>query len=389
MSFGVYIHFPYCLARCPYCDFAIHARPRIPHREYLAAVRKELAARAPLFEKRELVSIYFGGGTPSLWEPECVAEVADAIRESFASDGKMLEVTLEANPEQLPRELLDRFRRAGINRLSLGVQSLDKRHLATLGRPHDATIVKRAVEDSRAAGFDNLSMDLIFAVPAQTLADLDRDLEGMFALAPDHLSIYNLTVEERTPFGALERSGRLKLPDAGLAAEMFDRVAERAAAAGFEHYEISSYARPGRRAVHNSLYWTGGEWLGLGCSAHSFRRLPAGGERFSTVRSVDDYLNRMGSIGSIGHFPDPLLAHHEPLSDETLAGEACWLALRMLTDGVDRARFAARFGDDPLARFSSHFRRLVDEGLVAVDDRRALLTPRGALFADEVGARFV
>ncbi len=382
MPFGVYIHFPYCLKKCPYCDFAIHVRKSIPHRRYADAVLRELALRADGFDGRGLVSIYFGGGTPGLWEPECIADVIGAIEARFAV-GSGIEVTVEANPEAMARGTLAALRQAGVNRLSLGAQSLDPHQLAALGRAHGAAEVRAAVEDARAAGFDNLSLDLIFGVPAQTLADLDRDLDGLLALAPEHLSVYNLTVEERTPFGAFQRAGTLKLPDAGLQADMFARVGERARAAGFEHYEISSYARPGRRAVHNSLYWSGGEWLGLGCAAHSFRRLPdGGGERTANLRSVDRFFAALDAGGE-------LTAERERLDEAALAREAIWLGLRMLGDGVDRARFAARFGADPIDRFAGEFARLGAEGLVEVDAARARLTARGALFADEVGARFL
>jgi oxygen-independent coproporphyrinogen-3 oxidase len=388
MFFGVYIHFPYCRRRCPYCDFAISARPRIPHERYQGAVCSELQGRAPLFAGRKLRSIYFGGGTPGLWAPESVGSVIEAVRATFPEHEGALEISLEANPEAMAPDTLAALRGAGVNRLSIGAQSLDPGHLATLGREHAPSQVGDAVFAARAAGFDNLSLDLIFGVPGQTLAVLDRDLDGLFALAPDHLSIYNLTIEERTPFGHYQREGTLRLPDAGLQADMYARVSERAAAAGFEHYEISSYARAGRRAVHNTLYWTSGEWLGLGNSAHSFRRVDGGGERFSSVRSIDEYLQRASSAGAdLGR--DSLVANHERLDEAALAREAIWLGLRMLTDGVDRARYRSRFGEDPVVRFAREFERLAAEGLVAIDAARARLTARGALFADEVGARFI
>ena len=270
------------------------------------------------------------------------------------------------------------------------MQSFAPRQLALLGRDHQAKDAARAVAEARAAGFENLSLDLLFALPGQTLSELDRDLAALFDLAPDHLSIYNLTVEERTPFGALQRSGALTLPRATVQAEMFERIELRARAAGFDHYEVSSYARPGHRAVHNQLYWSGGEWLGLGSSAHSFRRLgDGGGERFATVRSVDHYFARVGSVASLPSPEDPLLALHERLDAATLAREALWLGLRLLDRGIERAPFAARFGFDPVTRFAGEFRRLTDEGLVEVNATRARLTPRGALFADEAGARFI
>jgi oxygen-independent coproporphyrinogen-3 oxidase len=245
-----------------------------------------------------------------------------------------------------------------------------------------------AVKEARAVGFHRLSLDLMFALPGQTMAELDADLDGMLALEPDHLSIYNLTAEERTAFGALERKGLLRLPDTGLAADMYERVMERMSQAGFEHYEISSYARPGRRAVHNTLYWTGGEYLGLGCSAHSHRRDGARGERFATVRSVDAYLKVVPQMGEGPLAGDKGLAQYERLEAEALEKEAVWLGLRLL-DGVDRPAHARRHGADPVERHAVEVARLTDEGLVELTGDRLRLTRRGVLFADEVGARFL
>ena len=377
--FGVYIHFPYCRKRCPYCDFAVHARARIPHEQYAAAVVRELAERAPAFAGRRLASVYFGGGTPGLWRADCLGEVLAAVRATFPRDdgAGAMEVTVEANPDDLPREQLDGLVAAGVTRLSLGVQSLEPKHLATLGRTHGRGEAERAVAEARAAGLTSLSVDLMFGLPSQTLTELESDLAGVLALEPDHVSVYNLTVEERTAFGGLQRAGLLVIPDSGVCAEMYERIDARLAGAGFDHYEISSWARPGRRAVHNTLYWTGGEYLGLGCSAHSFRRLPdGGGERFSVARSVDEWLRA------------PALATKETLDPAALEREAVWLGLRLL-DGIDRAAHARLYGRDPVAAHADEVARLEREGLVAVTPERLRLTARGVLFADEVGARFV
>jgi oxygen-independent coproporphyrinogen-3 oxidase len=373
--FGVYIHFPYCRKRCPYCDFAVHARQRIPHERYQHAVLAELDERAPLFAGRQTVSVYLGGGTPGLWEPACVGEVVRAVLARFPGAPEV-EVTLEANPDELPLERLEGYRSAGVNRLSLGVQSLQPKHLQTLGRLHGPDEPREAVRNARRAGFTSLSLDLMFGLPGQTLAELDLDLDGLVAMEPDHLSIYNLTIEERTAFGALARKGTLKVPDNGLCADLYARVIERVTGAGFRHYEISSFARPGRQAVHNTLYWTGGEYLGLGSSASSFRRVGAGGERFSTVKSVDDY------------YKSPAIAQREELDAAALEREAVWLGLRFL-DGIDRAAHARLYGADPIARHADEIARLTREGLVLVSADRLRLTPRGILFADEVGARFL
>ncbi|MCU1280124.1 MAG: oxygen-independent coproporphyrinogen oxidase [bacterium] len=375
--FGVYIHFPYCRKRCPYCDFAVHARARIPHEQYASAVRRELVERAPLFDGRRLTSVYFGGGTPGLWRADCLGEVLAAVRATFPPADGELEITVEANPDDLPRAQLDGLRAAGVTRLSICVHSLQAKHLHQLGRTHGRSEAERAVAEARAAGFGRLSIDLMFGLPSQTLTELESDLAGVLAMEPDHVSVYNLTVEDRTAFGGLQRAGLLSVPDSGVCAEMYERIDARLTAAGLGHYEISSWARPGRRAVHNTLYWTGGEYLGLGCSAHSFRRLPeGGGERFSVARSVDEWLRA------------PALATRETLDVAALEREAVWLGLRLL-DGIDRAAHVRLHGVDPVGAHGDEMARLVSEGLVIVSAERVRLSERGVLFADDVGARFV
>jgi len=226
------------------------------------------------------------------------------------------------------------------------------------------------VRNARRIGFANLSIDLMFALPSQTMAELEADLDGVLAMEPEHVSVYNLTVEERTAFHALARRGELRLPDEGLAADMFARIDERLAACGFHHYEISSWARPGRRAVHNTLYWTGGEYLGLGCAAHSFLKRASGGERTANVRNVDAWLRALGQD-----------AERVELDEAQLDRERMWLGLRFL-DGMPRAP------DDPVPRHPE-LARLQAEGLVEITPERVKLTPRGVLFADEVGARLL
>jgi coproporphyrinogen III oxidase-like Fe-S oxidoreductase len=264
-----------------------------------------------------------------------------------------------------------------VTRLSLGVQSLEPKHLVQLGRTHGRGEAERAVAEARAAGFTRLSIDLMFGLPSQTLTELEADLAGVLAMEPDHVSVYNLTVEDRTAFGGLLRAGLLAVPDSGVCAEMYERIDARLAGAGLQHYEISSWARPGRHAVHNTLYWTGGEYLGLGCSAHSFRRLPGGGgERFSVARSVDEWLRA------------PSVVMKETLDAAALEKEAVWLGLRLL-DGLDRAAHARLHGVDAAAVHADEVARLVKEGLVELTPERLRLTARGVLFADEVGSRFV
>jgi oxygen-independent coproporphyrinogen-3 oxidase len=414
---GVYVHFPYCKKRCPYCDFATFARERIPHEEYADAVLRELEARAGLFAARPLASIYFGGGTPGLWEPASLGRVLRGVAQTFgaAQDLAPLEITCEVNPGETSEAALAELRQQGVNRVSFGVQSLEDRLLVTLGRIHDAAAAGTAVAAARRAGFDNVSIDLMFAVPGQTTADLARTLDRALAMEPDHVSLYNLTIEAQTPYGQMVRDGRLAPPDPELGAEMFDLCDRRLTASGFEHYEVSNYARPGRRARHNCLYWTLDDYLGLGSSAHSFRRLPPGdppgdppadprgdprgetttqaiadraGERFANVRSVDTYLEQHGP-GTRRAAPgpdDPTLSVYERRSASDLAGEALWLGLR-LADGLDRQEYAERFGRDPLAAKAEEADRLQALGLLTVRADRLMPTTRGLLFSDELAVR--
>ncbi len=375
--FGVYVHFPFCSVRCPYCDFAVDTRADVPHDEYADAVIAELAARAGWFAGvGPLVSIYFGGGTPGLWRPDALGRVTGAIAAAFGGTPDR-EITIEVNPGEVDEARLAGFRAAGANRLSIGVQSLDDRALTVLGRNHGAAAGPACVRAARAAGFDNLSVDLICGVPGQSTDDWQRDVDAVIALAPEHVSAYALTVERGTAFGARDRAGKLLRPDDEAVAAELTHARAAFAAAGLEQYEISSYARPGRRARHNQLYWTLAPYLGLGASAASFRPLADGtGWRFSNPRATDVYLTQVRAAGA------STPRHVERRSAADLENEALWLGLRT-ADGVERAAHRARHGVDPVAAREKEVAAAVTSGWLIVDDRALRLTPDGALFADE------
>jgi oxygen-independent coproporphyrinogen-3 oxidase len=378
---GVYVHFPFCSLRCPYCDFAVDTRVEIPHDAYADAVIGELASRRAWFDGAgPLASIYFGGGTPGLWRPDALARVLDAVRAAFGGPpAASLEITVEANPGEVDEPRLRALVAAGVNRLSLGAQAFEDGLLAALGRNHDAAAIPAAVRAARAAGVEALSLDLIFGVPGQSRDDWRRALDAALALAPDHVSAYALTVERGTAFGALERAGKLARPDDDEAAAMFEDAGVVLAAAGLPRYEVSSYARPGRRARHNGLYWSGAPYLGLGASAASFRPLADGsGFRFSNPRATDTYLAaaRAGAVAP---------RHVERRSADDLENEALWLGLRTV-DGVDRAAHRARHGRDPLDGRAAA-RACLEAGWLDVDEGSVRLTPAGFLVADEVAAR--
>lgn len=396
-SFGVYIHFPYCTARCPYCDFAVAVRKEIRHDRYLDAILAELVAKAALYRERRAVSLYFGGGTPSLWRPDCVATARDRVLAAFPPpDGVVPEVTLECDPAELTPQKLVEFSAAGVNRLSIGAQSFSRRHLRVLGRRHVPEQIAEAVEAARAAGFANLSIDLMIGLLSQKPRELEADLEALVALAPEHVSLYQLTVEPRTRLGADVRRGLVSGPDSDAQAAAYERVCDVLAQRGYAHYEISSFARAKNgdattlRSRHNALYWTGGEYLGLGMGAHSFRRQNAGGERFANARGLDDYLALWS--GTPPHFTlrdgAPGLSLYELLSPAALRKEAVWLSLRRV-DGLSRAGFLREYGVDPEIEYAAAVAAMSARGWLVSTGDTLRLSKSGLLFADEVGAAFL
>ena len=399
---GVYIHFPYCQKHCPYCDFAVAVRKQIPHEHYLRAIRAELAAKAPLFAGSAAVSVYLGGGTPSLWQPDCIAAAIDAVLAVFPpAAGCQPEITLECDPAGLSADTLHQLRRIGVNRLSIGAQSLQPRHLVQLGRQHAPDDIPRLVAQARATGFENLSIDLMIGLIDQKRAELDDDLRRLLELRPEHVSLYQLTIEPGTALAAAVRRGQTSAPTDEQQADAYDRVRE-VLDPEYQHYEISSFARrPAKdrpdidyRARHNRLYWTLGDYLGLGVSAHSFRRRPeGGGERFANIRGVESYLGVWGGTTPPARFSPsdaaaPGLSLYEHRDPEALAREGLWLGLRALT-GLSRTDFAAVHGYDPLLRHHAPIADQQGRGLLVVEGDWLRLTRRGALFADEVGAVFL
>ena len=307
----------------------------------------------------------------------------DAARRLFDASGP-LEITVETNPGEVTAESAAGLRAAGVNRVSLGMQAFQDHLLAAIGRQHNAAAIAAAVRALRAAGIDNLCADLMFGLPGQTVDDWRHSLDALVALCPEHITAYALTIERGTPFGALDRAGKLQRPDDESVAAMYVTAHELLQAAGLQHYEISSYARPGRRAVHNTLYWTGGAYLGVGASASSFRPLCDGtGWRFSNPRALATYLH--SAAAGKGN-PPP--AKIERRTAEDLEDEGLWLGLRTC-DGVDRAAHARRYGRDPLAfaERAAASRKCVDAGWLSVTPDRLRLTVTGFLFADEVSSR--
>jgi len=334
-AFGVYIHWPFCLSKCPYCDFNSHVRREpIDEPRFVRAFAAEIAATAARVPYRTVSTIFFGGGTPSLMQPATVASILDAIAEHWrvAPD---VEVSLEANPTSVEASRFRGYRTAGVNRVSLGVQALDDRVLAELGRMHTSREALDAVGIARSI-FDRYSFDLIYARPRQDPKDWAAELTRALVEAGDHLSLYQLTIEEDTPFAALHAAGKLAIPDDDLGRALYDTTQEICAAHGLPAYEISNHARPGGECRHNLVYWRGHEYAGIGPGAHG--RLDIDGTRYATAteKRPEAWLMRVEANGH-GLITD------DPLTREDMADEFLLMGLR-LAEGIDIARFRALAG---------------------------------------------
>jgi len=358
----VYVHVPFCRRRCSYCDFAIAVRRTVPVREFIDSLAREIEIRYPDQPPRDIDTLYFGGGTPSSLGGDGVARLLDRLRARFRFDDRA-EVTLEANPDDVTAESASAWRAAGVNRLSIGAQSFDARVLAWMHRTHSADQIERAVTAARAAGIHNLSLDLIFALPASLGRDWDDDVRRALALDPAHLSLYGLTVEPATPL-ARWRERRLvqEAPDDVYERE-FLAADETLAASGFEHYEVSNYARPGSRARHNSSYWRHVAYDGFGPSAHSF---DARRRRWND-REFAEWSRRLAAGG------DPC-AGDEVLTQEDVDTERIYLGLRT-SDGVDMAQ-------PDLSVDAAMLDRWVASGWAVRDEISLRLTARGWLRLD-------
>jgi oxygen-independent coproporphyrinogen-3 oxidase len=369
-SLGVYLHVPFCGQRCAYCDFAIVTGQdrRVP--EFSDALAAEIAAFAVRFGTRPADTVYFGGGTPSRVPPAVVARALGAVREAFRLDPEG-EVSLEANPEDVQPETLAAWRAAGVNRLTIGIQSLTGDGLAALGRPGSAADSTRAVGAARAGGIPSLGIDLIFGWPGQSLAGWAGELAQAIELGPDHVSIYALETTSRTPLVRAIERGALARPDPDLMAEMYEAAVAALEAAGLARYEISNFSSAGHESRHNLRYWRDLPYAGFGPSAASY----VDGMRWTNPRRFSDY-----EAAARAGFP-PVEA--EPFDPDRRAGEALVFGLRT-AQGVDLAPLAARYGEPAIAARGAALERAVRSGLARRDGTRVRLTGPGFLIADEL-----
>lgn len=373
--FGIYIHYPFCAAKCPYCDFNSHVRESVDHAAWAQAYRQELKFYADLTKGRTVTSVFFGGGTPSLMPPSTVQAILDQIAASW-NVADNLEITLEANPSSVEAEKFQAFRTAGINRVSVGVQSFNDSDLKFLGRLHDAASARKAI-DIAANTFDRFSFDLIYARPNQSLEDWRLELGKALELRSSHLSLYQLTIEEGTPFYTRHQRGEFQMPDNDLAADFYELTQDMTAAAGLPSYEISNHARAGQESFHNLTYWRYGDYVGVGPGAHG--RLTLNGIKQATRahRAPEIWLER---VGSVGHGADPF----EIVAQDQRFKEMMMMGLR-LKEGVPLTRIDREAGkpfEQALDR--KKLDHLVIEGDIRVDDQKIVATAQGLRRLDAV-----
>jgi len=383
---GLYLHIPFCSSICNYCNFNRGLYDEALKTRYVEALRREIASAAdpasaeatagPPEPCAKADTIFFGGGTPSLLEPNEVASIIQSVRDRFDLDPGA-EITLETNPETVDRAKLERFRAAGVNRISFGVQSFVDAELTRLGRIHSADRARAAIRDARAAGFDNVSLDLMMWLPGQSVATWLGNVDALVDAAPDHASLYLLELYPNAPLKEeMARAGWSLAPDDD-AAEMYVRAMEILERAGLAQYEISNVARPGMASRHNLKYWTDGEWLGFGCGAHSTRD----GVRWKNVSGTEDYISRVTSGLDPG-------TDRRVLSANDRLEEALFTGLR-LSEGIDIEAAGARYGRDVWVHYGKALEPFLQEGWLVHDRPRLRLTRAGMLMANEVMAIFV
>jgi oxygen-independent coproporphyrinogen-3 oxidase len=382
--FALYIHIPYCVSKCPYCDFNSHVVAKIPEEQYTDALLRELEHYGNLeaWRGRTVQSIFFGGGTPSTFRPESIGKLLAWTAATFPVNLDC-EITLEANPGTVESGKFFGYRDAGVNRVSLGVQSFQPKLLEFLGRIHSGDEAREALRALRSAGFHNFSLDLIYANPLQSLQDLQADLDAALEFQPPHLSAYNLTLEEGTPFHHEYRAGRLKPLGEEEEIAMAELVESKLAGAGLARYEISNYARRGWHSRHNVNYWRGGDYLGLGAGAHSYRRSDANsgfGRRWSNEKNPSRYMAQVDQSSRA-------VIDQEEIDLAKAAGESMFLGLRLL-EGVSIETFRSRFGKSPM-EFFPRLRSWIEDRLVEEKHGHIRLTQSGLMVANSIFVEFM
>ena len=384
--FGIYVHFPYCEVRCTYCDFNTYVVESLPTQAYTKAVLSELADRRDDYSQWTLTSIYFGGGTPSLWGPEGVGAVLREIYASFPNRTPHVEVTMECNPGEAEAAALAAYREVGVERLSLGVQTLDDTILSRLARRHTAEQALAGLEIACRAGFRSVSADIMFGLPGQSVAQFTHDLEAIASVGPNHMSVYHLTLEDGTALTRDVRAGRLLLPSDEVQADMWEAIAPTLDPYGLRFYEISSLSILGHESRHNTGYWLGRPYLGLGAGAHSFRPPKDWSEPGA-------YAVRRHNLKHHRNYTRHALATGQVADDVEQIGGLDHLKERLFTGlrhlaGIDMDALAVELQLDARVVFAETIARLEAQGLIAWNGPQLALTARGVTFADSVAAAF-
>ncbi len=382
---AIYLHVPFCTTKCTYCAFNTYVNLEAWVEPFVGALIREVEIVGRSQPDQQVGTIFFGGGTPSLLTPQQFARILAALRGSFhvADDA---EITLEANPNDLNRDYLRALRQLGLNRISIGMQSANENELVLFRRRHDNDAVVRAVSAARAGGFDNLNLDLIYGFPHQTLDSWRTSLQQMLALRPEHVSLYALGLEEGTSMKIWVERGRLPAPDDDLAADMYELASDLLAQHGYEQYEISNWARPGRQCRHNLQYWYNEPYVGVGPGAHGY----AGGVRYSTILSPQRYVKALNEAKGSYPFPyTPATAEAVVVDRTAEISETLIMGMRLTQEGIPRAGFRKRFGVDLLDVHGDVIRRFAGLGLLSVDDECIRLTDAGRLVSNVIFREFV
>lgn len=390
-ALGLYVHIPFCETKCPYCDFNTYAQIEslIPH--YVGALQRELELWGSLLHTPRTSTIFFGGGTPSYLSVDDLKRVISTINDTFEIDSTA-EISLEANPGDIDAQRARSLRDIGFNRVSVGVQSFDDGLLQMLGRKHDANTAIAAISSFRDGGFDSINLDLMFGLPNQTLQQWEASLDKALELDTDHVSLYGLTIEPNTPLEAFVERGDLPEPDADLAADMYLMACDRLEAAGYLHYEISNWCKPGKLARHNLNYWRSGEYLGAGPGAHSY----VGGQRFENIKSPRQYIQELRSVADRTCVTDAVAAMKEigivasggPDSNAQQSADFLMMGLR-LSEGISSRKVSKRFGVDFTARYPDKISHLKSSSLLESSSDRYWIPHDKWLVGNEVFSQFV
>jgi len=377
---GIYIHFPFCRSKCPYCGFCSFTSEEWKHVYYeflLAEIEKAGGFFGSFFPEAD--TVYFGGGTPSLMPPFALDEILTRLRSSGYFSGRLeeMEITVEANPDDLGAEYLRSIKALGINRLSVGAQRFSRKLLEVLGRTHTADDSISGIKNARDAGFKNISVDFILGIPGESRASMKKEADVLLKLEPQHISVYMLEIKEHTPFALMNPN---IFPDDNLTADLYMEIAEKLKAAGYDHYEISNFARPGFRSKHNLKYWSGGKWLGLGLSSASY----SGNARWTNPQDLQGYFECV--------IPDDfsIPPKNELTERRKLAEEEFFMGMRK-TSGIDLNFFKERWGFNPLEGNAEDVLQFIEEGLLVQDDPPGTIrfTLRGFLLSNEILCRFI